>query len=103
MGVLYPIGHDDVNSYVPVLSLYDVLAGAYIIQLPWGLLKQLVAVPADVYPDGHEPSDIVIYDSVIATYPDGHDVDGAAAKITPGTNTKYKTTNFFMIIFPCIF
>ena len=43
------------NSYVPVASVYDTPTGAYIIHDPPGVdAIQLVAVPADVLPDGHE-------------------------------------------------
>ena len=64
----YSNGHAAVNSYVPLLSLYLVFAGAYIMQEPAGDdARQLFAVPADVYPVGHELSAIVIYSSSIAT------------------------------------
>ena len=55
------------NSYVPVASVYDTPTGAYIIHDPPGLdAIQLVVVPADEYPDGHEVFAMVIYSSVIA-------------------------------------
>ena len=47
--VFYSNGQADVYSYVPVLSLYSVFAGAYIMHAPDGdVTKQLAAVPADV-------------------------------------------------------
>ena len=46
--------------------------------------RQLYAVPADVYPLGHVLSAISIYDSTTATYPAGHEVDGAAANAPIG-------------------
>ena len=49
------------NSYVPVASVYDTPTGAYIMHDPPGLdAIQLVAVPADVWPDGHELLAMVI-------------------------------------------
>lgn len=67
MGVLphfylcYCIGHGDVKMYVPVLSVYGVFAGAYIMHEPDGDdIKQLVAVPAGVCPDGHDVFAIVM-------------------------------------------
>lgn len=61
-------GQADVNSYVPVLSVYAVFAGAYIMQEPAGdEIKQLSAVPVDVYPVVHALSAISIYASSIAT------------------------------------
>ena len=54
-GVVYSIAQGCSNSYVPVASVYDTPTGAYIIHDPPGLdAIQLVAVPADEYPDGHE-------------------------------------------------
>ena len=48
-GVVYSIAHACSNTYEPVLSLYVVFAGAYIIHDPPGLdARQLVAVPTDV-------------------------------------------------------
>ena len=48
-GVVYSIAQGCSNTYEPVLSLYVVFAGAYIIHAPPGLdARQLVAVPADV-------------------------------------------------------
>ncbi len=48
-GVVYSIAQAWSNTYEPVLSLYVVFAGAYIIHDPPGLdARQLVAVPADV-------------------------------------------------------
>ena len=45
----YSMAHACSNTYDPVLSLYVVFAGAYIIHEPPGLAAiQLVAVPADV-------------------------------------------------------
>ena len=65
---IYSNGQADVNSYVPDASVYCVFAGAYIMHEPSGdEIRQLSAVPADVYPDGHEPSAISIYSSSIAT------------------------------------
>ena len=52
--------------------------------------RQLSAVPADVYPLGHVLSAISIYDSTTATYPAGHDVDGAAANALIGKTNKNK-------------
>ena len=55
------------NSYVPVASVYDTPTGAYIIHDPPGLdAIQLVAVPADVWPDGHELLAMSIYSSTTA-------------------------------------
>ena len=60
----YSNGHACSNSYVPDSSVYCVFAGAYIIHEPDGDdTKQLVAVPADVYPVGQELSAISIYSS----------------------------------------
>ena len=71
---------------MPVLSVYAVFAGAYIMQEPAGdEIKQLSAVPVDVYPVVHALSAISIYDSTTATYPAGHEVDGAAANAPIGT------------------
>ena len=51
---------------MPYVSVYSVYAGAYIMHAPDGdATKQLSAVPTDVYPDGHEPSDIIKYSSSI--------------------------------------
>ena len=56
------------NTYVPDASVYCVFAGAYIMHEPAGdVTKQLVVVPADVYPVGHELFAIVIYSSFIVT------------------------------------
>ena len=47
--VFYSMAQAWSNTYEPVLSLYVVFAGAYIMHEPPGLLaKQLVAAPADV-------------------------------------------------------
>lgn len=57
-----------VNSYVPNVSVYSVYAGAYIMHESSGVdIKQPSSVPMDVYPDGHEPSAIVIYSITAAT------------------------------------
>ena len=65
-GIGYSNGHACSNSYVPDSSVYCVFAGAYIIHEPDGDdTKQLSAVPADVYPVGHELSDIIKYSSSI--------------------------------------
>ena len=78
-GFYYDIGHASVYSYVPLSSVYDIPAGAYIIHDPAGLdTKHDSAVPTDTVPDGHVVA-IVIYSSSIAIYPAGHDVDGVAA------------------------
>ena len=83
--ITYSNGHADVNSYEPVLSVYVVFVGAYIIHEPAGdEIRQLYAVPADVYPLGHVLSAISIYDSTTVTYPAGHEVDGAAANAQIG-------------------
>ena len=48
-GVVYSIAQAWSNTYEPVLSLYVVFAGAYMMHDPPGLdARQLVAVPADV-------------------------------------------------------
>ena len=48
-GVVYSMAQAWSNTYEPVLSLYVVFAGAYIMHDPPGLdAIQLVAVPADV-------------------------------------------------------
>ena len=48
-GVVYSIAQASVYSYVPVASVYDTPAGAYIMHEPSGLVTgQLVAMPADV-------------------------------------------------------
>ena len=66
--VFYSNGQADVNSYVPVLSVYVVFAGAYIMHEPAGVdIRQLSAVPADVYPVGHALSAISIYCSTTVT------------------------------------
>ena len=66
-GVVYSIAHASVYSYVPVASVYDTPTGAYIIHDPPGLdARQLVAVPADVWLDGHELLAMVMCSSVIA-------------------------------------
>ena len=65
--ILSVIGHALVKTYEPVRSLYLVFAGAYIMHEPDGVdTRQLSAVPADVYPVGHELFAIVIYSSSIA-------------------------------------
>lgn len=65
---IYSSGQAAVYSYVPVLSLYSVFVGAYIIHEPDGdNTRQLSAVPADVYPLGHELSAIVICSSATET------------------------------------
>ena len=65
-GIGYSNGHACSNSYVPDSSVYCVFAGAYIIHEPDGDdTKQLSVVPADVYPVGHELSDIIKYSSSI--------------------------------------
>ena len=47
--ITYSNGHADVNSYEPVLSVYVVFVGAYIIHEPAGdEIRQLSAVPAEV-------------------------------------------------------
>ena len=59
--VFYSIAQACSNTYEPVLSLYVVFAGAYIIHEPPGLdARQLVAVPIDVWPDGHASSAMVM-------------------------------------------
>ena len=66
--ITYSNGQADVNSYVPVASVYAVFAGAYIIHEPAGdEIRQLSAVPADVYPLGHVLFAISIYGSTTAT------------------------------------
>ena len=48
-GVVYSIAQAWSNTYEPVLSLYVVFAGAYMMHDPPGVdAIQLVAVPADV-------------------------------------------------------
>lgn len=65
---IYSSGQAAVYSYVPVLSLYSVFVGAYIMHEPVGNnTRQLSAVPADVYPLGHELSAIVICSSATET------------------------------------
>lgn len=84
--VFYSNGQAAVYSYVPDASVYCVFAGAYIIHDPAGdEIRQLYAGPADVYPLGHVLFAISIYDSTTATYPAGHEVDGAAANVPIGT------------------
>ena len=62
----YSNGQAAAYSYVPDSSVYCVFAGAYIMHEPDGDdTKQLSAVPADVYPVGHELSDIIKYSSSI--------------------------------------
>ena len=58
--------------------------------------RQLSAVPADVYPLGHVLSAISIYDSTTATYPAGHEVDGAAANAPIGTIASTKINMRFI-------
>ena len=59
--MVYSIAHACSNSYVLVTSVYAIPTGAYIIHDPSGLVtRQLVAVPADVYPDGHEVDGVLI-------------------------------------------
>ena len=66
--VFYSNGQAAVYSYVPDASVYCVFAGAYIIHDPAGdEIRQLYAVPADVYPLGHLLFAISIYDSTTAT------------------------------------
>ena len=57
--VIYSSGHASTNSYVPVLSVYGVFAGAYSIQEPSALLfgyivPQTIVVPVAVIFDGHD-------------------------------------------------
>ena len=69
---------------MPVSSVYDTPAGAYIMQSPDGLdTRHDSAVPMAVVPLGQLVA-IVICGSSIAIYPVGHDVDGAAAYATIG-------------------
>ena len=59
--VFYSIAQACSNTYDPVLSLYVVFAGAYMMHEPPGLdAIQLVAVPIDVWPDGHAASAMVM-------------------------------------------
>ena len=75
--------------------------GAYITHDPDGVdTKQLSAVPTDIYPFGHDASDIVMSGASIATYPTGHDVDGSAPIAMHGHNNKKMTTSVFMF---CLF
>ena len=92
------MAHACSNTYEPVLSLYVVFAGAYIIHEPPGLdAIQLVAVPADVWPDGHEVFAISMCSSTTATYPDGHDVDGSAAIAHTGAIARTNTIIRFIV------
>ena len=60
-GVFYSMAQGCSNSYVPVASVYDTPTGAYIIHEPPGVdAIQLVAVPAEVWPDGQELLAMVI-------------------------------------------
>ena len=78
-GFYYDIGHASVYSYVPLSSVYDTPAGAYIMQFPAGLdTKHDSATPTEIVPLGQLVA-IVRYSSSIAIYPAGHDVDGVAA------------------------
>ena len=66
-GFYYDIGHTSVYSYVPLSSVYDTPAGAYIIHDPAELdTKHDSAVPTDTVPDGHDVA-IVMYGELIAT------------------------------------
>lgn len=102
-GVFYSSGHADVNWYVPAASVKFVFAGAYIMHEPDGdATRQLVAVPANMYPVGQDESDIVIYVSVMVIYPDGHDVDGAAPNASAMHIIAKIKNNLFIFINPTI-
>ena len=93
-GFYYDIGHASVYSYVPLSSVYDTPAGAYIIHDPAGLdTKHDSATPTEIVPLGQLVA-IVIYSSSIAIYPAGHDVDGAAARATIGTKQNKNINRF---------
>lgn len=65
-------------------------------QSPDGLdTKHDSAVPVAVVPDGHDVA-IVTYVSSMATYPLGHDVDGAAAYAPPTTKNQDKNIKYFI-------
>ena len=85
-GFYYDIGHASVYSYVPLSSVYDTPAGAYIIHDPAGFdTKHDSATPTEIVPLGQLVA-IVIYSSSIAIYPDGQSVAGALPKIhTPAS------------------
>lgn len=72
----YSNGQAAVNLYEPVVSVYSVLDGAYIRHEPAGVdIKQPVAVPADMYPVGHD------VDGVAANEPNGASIKDAASII----------------------
>ena len=92
--MVFVSGHASVKTYVPVLSLYSLFAGAYIIQVT-GLIansdpnSQVFAVPTTVvYPAGHSFSAMEMADLFNCLYPDGHKVDGPAANAHTGTHSK---------------
>lgn len=70
------------------MSLYAIPVGTYIMHDPDGDdTRHDAAVPADVYPAGHDTSANVIYSSTMATKPVGHDVAGTAPYDVPQTPT----------------
>ena len=60
--------------------------------------KHEFAVPIDTIPDGHVVA-MAIYGSLIAKYPDGHDVDGVAA-IAGNANTQKTKVVVFIFTMP---
>ena len=59
MGVFYySSGQIDVNSYMPLVKLYAVATGIYIVHIPSGnVSRQLVTFcSTTLYPEGHEVS-----------------------------------------------
>ena len=79
---------------MPVSSVYDTPAGAYIMQSPAGFdTKHDSAVPTEIVPLGHVVA-IVMAGSFMAMYPDGQVVLGAAACVNPGIHTNKNIIRF---------
>ncbi len=78
-------------------SVYVTFTGAYIIHDPPGdASKQESVSPAAVLSDGQSP-DVMDKDvSLIATYPDGHDVDNVDANALIGIKKQIKNIHFFI-------
>ena len=94
MGVFYYITQVSVYSYVPISSVNDMPAGAYIKHSPDGDdTKHDSAVPTAIVPLGHVVA-TVIYDESTAIYPDGQLVLGAAAYDSIGIQDNININRF---------
>ena len=81
--------------------MYDIPAGAYIMQSPAGFdTKHDSAVPMAVVPDGQLVAMVMRFSS-IAIYPAGHDVDGAVAYATLGAPANKNIIRFIRVPLIC--